>query len=239
MTRAKLDSNSRTEIGGHLVRECLFFHIAMPSGTLAYTTDDAPHTFADSAHSIASTTFTPASLGTLENLNENTTGHAERATLTLSGCDSTVIGNMVGDASHFVKVRIWIGYLDGNGVLVSTTPYCAFDGLLGSPYIQTGDNTSVIQISFETKSVLLMRVSQVRACDADQQARGFSGSADLFFHQVSVNGKRATAFGNRRNDGGNIGGDGSGGPGGRGPASPVVSPPPGQPIFPIVSGVGV
>lgn len=197
MTRAKLDSSSRSEISGPVVREIAFIYIPFPSGTLAICTEGSSFTFTDP--DLGSLTFAPGGIVTIDNLNENDTGQAERSTLTISGCDPTLISTVVGDATHFLQVAIWLGYLNAAGTLVASPPYRVFNGFLGSPTIQTGANSSVIAITAETLNVALARISQVRGCDADQQAR-FAG--DTIFHQVAVQGRRAIVFGNFRNGGG-------------------------------------
>lgn len=235
MTRQDLASANRTETNSRLVREVAFLYIPFPSGTITISTDDSPHTFTDSASGLGALTFVPGGIASIENINENDTGAAERCTLTLGGCDSALISKCVNDAVHWLRVVIWLGYMDVTGALV-TTPYRVFDGFLGSPTVQTGSNSSTIVVTAETLNAALARVSMVRGCDADQQAR-FAG--DTLFHQVSVQGIRKIAFGNNIQWGGadnsgpatgpvsgtgSIGGGGGGGWSTPTPADPFVLP---------------
>lgn len=232
MTREAVDSGTRGEVQSRKPHEITFIYIPFPSGTLAICSDDRSQTFTDP--DLGSLTFLPGGIGTVENLNENTTGQAERATLTLSGCDADLIATVVGDATHWLQVCIWLGYLGADGVLVSSPPYKLFDGFLGSPTLQTGANTSALVITAETLNVALARVSQVRGCDADQQLRF---STDTLFHQVSVQGKRVVVMGNSRG-GGNEGARQPGNPNfdlPTGIGGPVIGhqPDPFAPVFPV------
>ena len=223
MTRGLLDSGSRTEVSSQVVRELLFIRIPFTSGTLAITSGDKDYSFTPAGEGTP-VTFTHGAIGGLDNLNENMNVQAERMTITLSGCDASLISAVAGTNIHWLRTEIWLGYVDSSHTLVTTPPFLLFDGFLGSATLNTAKNGSALAITAETMNAALSRYSQVRACDADQQARF---STDTLFHQCGVNPQRSIVFGNDQGTmPGNEGGHGFTDP------NPVVPPAPHTPIMP-------
>jgi hypothetical protein len=175
----------------------------------------------DKSYTFGGHTYVPAAIGGIDSINENMDRGVEQSVLTLGGCDATLIAAVQVADFHWTQIQIYLGYLDANHDLV-TTPYKVTDGFLGAPTISPSEKTSTISISIETLNAVMSRTSQVRACDADQKARGYS--TDTFFHQCGLNGTRQVAFGNGKHDGlGRHDTDGTGGAGtGKGPGSPPV-----------------
>lgn len=213
MSRQDLDSSTRTEVTGTTPRELVFMRIPFSTGTLAITTGDKDYSFTPAGEG-SPVTFSHGAIGGLDNFNENMNRQAERASITLSGCDSSLISAVAGHSIHWLRVQIWLGYVDANHNLVVSPPYLAYDGFLGSATLNSANNGSSLVITAESLNAALARISQVRACNADQQNRGFS--TDTIFNQCGINTHRDVAFGNSlqsgREDPGGNGGNPAEGP---------------------------
>jgi|SRR5690348_4427459 len=212
MSRHDLDSSTRTEISGTTPRELVFIRIPFSTGTLAITTGDKDYSFTPTGEG-SPVTFSHGAIGGLDNFNENMNRQAERASITLSGCDASLISAVAGHSIHWLRVQVWLGYVDSAHALVHSPPYLAYDGFLGSATLNSANNGSSLVITAESLNAALARISQVRACDADQKNRGYS--TDTIFHQCGSNTKRVIAFGNnlqggREDQSGNGGNPGEG-----------------------------
>lgn len=224
MTRAKLSSSNRTEVSGAVVREILFVKVAFSSGAIRYHTGDKDYV-------VESETYVAGPIAGVDSINENQDRSAEQATLTIGGCDATLLAKAQLSDVHWSPVLMWLGYVDADHNLVDA-PIKIFDGYLGAPTVQTSEHGSLLSITCETVNALVARTSQVRASNADQVARGYA--TDTIFNQVGVSGKHPVAVGNWRHEGlgnydppTNSGGSrtGTAGNGGAFPSLPVGNDP--------------
>ena len=176
--------NPATEVAATVIGIVEFLEIDLPTGTLYLTNANRSYTWGGNTYTPTTSSGLP--FGTMANYNEGTDGVPRPMQLTLSGCDQTVIGNLVGNNITWAKIVWSFGLLDSNYNLLNSTAVFTAPLFLGDCTIAIAKNTGTITINAENLLADLQnRQSGMLQTVQDQQSRGASGntsfSTDTFY----------------------------------------------------------
>lgn len=101
-------------------------------------------------------------------IQESNIVQADNVTLNLNGVPSALISEALNECSQQYKVRVYLGFLDDSGALI-TDPVKCFDGNMDVPTVQDGADTCSIAITAENLLVALQRASNRRYTKEDQR----------------------------------------------------------------------
>jgi hypothetical protein len=107
------------------------------------------------------------SLGSIGGVTEGVSVHAAGTSVTLSGIDSTLLADCLGDIQIGAPATLWLGAWQ-NGALVGT-PYKWFGGTVDKAPIVTSPKTIAITLSLESRMSLLQRGTNRRYTATDQR----------------------------------------------------------------------
>lgn len=176
MTRA-LSPTDATQVTSAIVGVVEFLDIALPTGHLYLTSGHQSYTFG--GH-----TYAPANgqWGTVANYNETADSVPRPMSITLSGVDSTLIGNLVGNNIQWIPITYYLGCTDATGALLDT-PSFQVTVYLGDCTITLNENAGTVSISGENPLADLQnRNSNLLLSAADQKQR-FAG--DTIFDNLA------------------------------------------------------
>jgi len=123
------------------------------------------------------------SFGMLSTVEEGSTVQARGIVLTLSGIDSTLLGDILADYAQGLPVVVSLGMFDATGALVPN-PICCFSGRTDQPTIDMNGDTAALSIACENRLVEMnMNSSFRRYTNEDQQ---IAHPGDLAFTQVNA-----------------------------------------------------
>lgn len=119
------------------------------------------------------------SLGSVSSIDESADIQANGVTVTLSGIPSDLISLALQDSQQGKIGKIYFGFMS-NGSVISD-PVLMFEGRLDVPAIQEDGETSVIQITYESRLIDLQKPRDSLYTNEEQQLR-YAG--DLGFEFV-------------------------------------------------------
>ncbi|WP_420239215.1 hypothetical protein ACOBR2_06430 [Telmatobacter bradus] len=134
--------------------------------------------------------------GTIGAMTETIATEAKGTTLSLSGIDSTLLAECMGEITAFNTCNVYLCFWDGpNHTSIISQPFLSLTGYLDSPVIEDDGKTSTIQVSVENPLLDMNRIC-VRRYTADDNridiaarltALGLSTSTtDTFFSFVNA-----------------------------------------------------
>lgn len=171
-----------TELAGQYLRPCFFCQIQFTSG-ISYIWSGIGNIAWN-----GQTWSGVGSLGKISKIEESSEVKATNISLELSGIDSNLLHQAIGETRQGYPVQIWFGALSANPTKLVTgpptiiaDPWKVFSGRMDQPTIQEGADTSTISISVESRMVDLQRPRERRYTHQDQQI-DFPG--DLGFEYV-------------------------------------------------------
>ena len=176
MTRA-LSSTDSAQATSAVVGVVEFLEIDLPSGNLYLTSAPKAYTWNGNTYSP-----TNGQWGAVGNYNETVTAVPRPMSLTLSGVDQTLIGNLVGTSLQWVPIVYSLGFTDASANLLDNPTFTA-PLFFGDCTIRLTQNGGTIQISAENLLADMQnRNSGMLQTNTDQQAR-FAG--DTFFQNIA------------------------------------------------------
>ena len=119
------------------------------------------------------------SLGSITTIEEGSTVEAKGITLTLSGMDATLVGDVLGEFAVGLPVTVWFGLFDGNQVLIPS-PIVSFAGRMDQPTLTFGGDTASVSIACESR-LLDMNTSVERRYTNDDQQLDYPGDRGFEF----------------------------------------------------------
>ena len=169
-----LTSGVQTAIAADQVSPILFFQGEFASGTVRVWSGIGDLSW-------NSVTWTGVgSLGGISAIQESEDVQANGVTVTLSGIPSDLISLTLDDAVQGKTGKVYFGFLDASGAVIAD-PILMFEGRLDIPSIQEDGETSVIQITYESRLIELQKAKQSLYTHEEQKTR-FAG--DLGFEYV-------------------------------------------------------
>jgi hypothetical protein len=108
-------------------------------------------------------------LGKISSINEGVQVNADGTQVTLSGIDSTLLGETLTDVQIGAPATIYLALLDPATMLVLGTPYPLFVGTVDQPTVSPGLEEFSITLKLENKLVDLQRANMRRYTAADQR----------------------------------------------------------------------
>lgn len=158
-----LGSTINAVIAGQSMEPAIFVDLAWPSGTVRVWTGVGSFTWGGNEYIGVGT------LGGVSPIPESSDGRANGITLTLSGIDSSLISTVLGQHYQGRSGKLWLGFLNSAGALISDPPYQLFAGKMDVCSIEEGGTTSTISISIENQMIVLQQASGRRITHEDQQ----------------------------------------------------------------------
>lgn len=119
------------------------------------------------------------SLGSISSIDESADIQANGVTVTLSGIPSDLISLALQDSQQGKVGKIYFGFMSDGSVI--SDPVLMFEGRLDVPAIQEDGETSVIQITYESRLIDLQKPRDSLYTSEEQQLR-YAG--DLGFEFV-------------------------------------------------------
>jgi len=121
------------------------------------------------------------SLGSVSPIDEASTVEAKGLTLTLSGIDSSLLGDVMSEFALGLPVTVYLGLFNA-GVLIAS-PITSWAGRMDQPLIEVDGKLATISINCESR-LLDMNTAVDRRYTADDQQRDWPG--DLGFNFVNA-----------------------------------------------------
>lgn len=137
------------------VRVCLFFEADFPSGTLHLWTGYGPIDWN------GETWIGAGNLVGVSEISETGDIVANGITVSLSGVPVSLISLVISDAQQGLPGKVHVGLLDDAGAVIAD-PVQAFAGRLDVPEIVDGAETCVINITYESRLVDLLKPREFR-----------------------------------------------------------------------------
>jgi hypothetical protein len=110
-------------------------------------------------------------LGDVSGIAEGSDVQADGIELTLSGADTSLLAEAMGQMQSGKRACVYFGFVDDTGHALVADPIPAFIGMLDQPNIDLGTETSTIVFSVENRLTDLNRARGGRLTDQDQRAR--------------------------------------------------------------------
>lgn len=108
------------------------------------------------------------SFGMLSNVEEGSNIQARGIMLTLSGIDSTLLGDVLNDYRQGLPAVVSLGLFDSTGALIPN-PICCFSGRTDQPTIEMSGESATLSIACENRLVEMNVSVQRRYTDQDQK----------------------------------------------------------------------
>lgn len=117
-------------------------------------------------------------LGSVSTIEEGSTVEARGITLTMSGIDATMLGDVLNEVQQGLPAIVYVGLFDENLTLIPN-PVTAFAGRMDQPTLDVDGTTATISIACESRLMDMNTPAERRYTDEDQQRdypndRGFS-----------------------------------------------------------------
>lgn len=106
------------------------------------------------------------SLADIGAISEGTEVAAAGTTLSLSGIDSSLLAECMGDIQVGAPAKVWFAAVGSDGSVIA--PYLAFSGEIDKSNIDYGPETSTITVALESRLTDLQRATLKRYTTADQ-----------------------------------------------------------------------
>ena len=106
-------------------------------------------------------------LGGVSAIEEGSSVEAKGVTLTLSGFDSTLLPDVMGEFALLLPVTIYFGAFN-SGVLIDN-PIASFVGQMDQPMVEINGETATISINCESALIALNEATDRRYTNDDQQ----------------------------------------------------------------------
>lgn len=168
-----LEPDLVTEITAPVLRPVMLFEAFFDGGTVRFWNGLGELT------ALGNTYTGSGNLLSVSDFEETQDLNAQGITLTLSGIPSNLLSVALGEDYKSRECNIYIGALDDTNILVSD-PYRVFSGFMDVMKIIEGGETSEIQLSAESKAVILTRKKDRRYTPEDQK-KDFTGDKGLDF----------------------------------------------------------
>ena len=110
------------------------------------------------------------SLGSMGEIKEGTQVQADSTSVTLSGIDTTLLGESLDDIQQGAPAVIWFGLLKDDNTFLGS-PAKAFAGVVDLSTVNYGTDTSTITLTLENLMVDGQRPSMLRYTSADQRIK--------------------------------------------------------------------
>lgn len=107
-------------------------------------------------------------LGSISPISETDEVQANGISVSLTGIPSDYVSLILSDVRQGKMGRVYVGFLDANGVIVSD-PYMAFEGRLDVPAIEEAGEDAMITITYESRLIDLQRPREIRFTDEEQK----------------------------------------------------------------------
>lgn len=156
-----------TEIKAGTMRPVIFVEIEFLSGTTRVWSGIGTFSFD------GKTWIGVGDLGKISRIPETSQIAPSGITLSLSGIPASMVTNVLTDSRQGKPVKIWLGALDSNDVLI-VDPYQSFAGRMDVPAIEEGPETSTATFTVENELIDLKR-TRVRRYTPDDQIIDFPG----------------------------------------------------------------
>jgi hypothetical protein len=223
-----LTSGVLTAIAGKQVTPVIFFQAAFATG-VAYIWSGIG-TVVWNGHSWVGV----GNLGKISPIMETTTGQARGVTVELSGIPEDLLAETLSEVQAQYPAYIWVGYLDSSGAVIAD-PEQRWSGRMDVAKIQESGETSVIQITVESKLVDLGRARERHWTHQDQAIDYPGDNGFLYMSGIQefdvVWGQKGTSISNLPSLGGQSG-SGSTGSGSGATGKGGGSGHPGYPVTP-------
>lgn len=184
MTRFALSANSTAVTQPH-VPYVLFVEMDFASGFVRVNSGDRYFTHEGNQYGPL------GQLGSIGPVKENGNLSPEKLEFQLSGVDSSYLTTTLTEDYHGRDVRLWVGYLDTDLVLVAT-PQLIWEGYMDTMQIHTDANESIITVIAENR---LIRWNQSADFLYTHEHQRLFDSTDDFFNQVAVIANKVVKWG--------------------------------------------
>lgn len=157
-----IDSTLLAALSDNLIFPALFVTLTFASSTKWVWTGVGPFIWGGNTY------IGVGSLGSIGVIAENDELSAAGTTITLSGIDTALLQDCIGDIQLGAPASIALGLLTSQGQLIGT-PYTIFAGQVDAPSITVGGSTLSITLALENKLVNLSRPTLDRYTSASQR----------------------------------------------------------------------
>ena len=109
-------------------------------------------------------------LGGISSITESSDVQANGITVTLSGIPSDLISVALADVVQGKLGKVYFGFMDFNNSLL-VDPVLMFEGRIDVPSIEDGGDSSILQISYESRLIDLQKARESRYTHEDQKVK--------------------------------------------------------------------